>query len=201
MDLVERATSRVYFSPASKSGSGFFYGASDLYFTAYHTIDNLIGERVYTVVGDGVEVDLTNLLRVSKAHDLALFRVERGSEHYLTEVGEEVPKSDEGLCLMGFPQREFRRVSKTYLATYGDNNAYEFATNWHQHLGGSGGPIVNGEGKLVGMLMAKNDNFVLTSSPGIINSFLEGEIGFACNETPMLECIAEEEEKIFKGSY
>ena len=141
---------------------------------------------------------MAKLIRVSKADDLALFSLEEEGEEYLESISLNTPEEWEELCAVGFPQGMLKRIGKTYSTNWQDQFAYQFSSNKSSHFYGiSGAPLVKQDREVTGMIIKADDNILVSTTPMVINNFLEGKTGFNCPESAsMTDCIAEEEKKL-----
>jgi S1-C subfamily serine protease len=141
--------------PAS-SGTGFFVSKEGHVVTNYHVIS---GCKPVNVLFEGKDYE-AKVLAIDKMNDLAILKTDLIPKSIYT-VSKKDPQMTEIVFVAGYPLGKSVssaiKASKgivTALAGLGDNYA-EFQTDAALNSGNSGGPIINKQGKVIGIAVSK----------------------------------------------
>jgi S1-C subfamily serine protease len=145
-------------------GSAFFVDASGLLITNYHVIASEVDpkykgySRMFIRMGDSTSSRVpARVIGWDKAMDLALIKTEIGSEYVFSVVDRVVPRVGDTVLAMGSPVGLEKTVTSGIVSALGrrllqigDVIQIDAAVN----SGNSGGPVVDNEGRLVGIVFA-----------------------------------------------
>jgi len=145
-------------------GSAFFVDASGLLITNYHVISSEVDpkykgySRMYIRMGDSTSPRVpARVVGYDKALDLALIKTEIESEYVFSLVDRVIPRVGDTVLAIGSPLGLEKTVTSGIVSTLGrrflqigDVYQIDAAVNH----GNSGGPVVDNEGRLVGVVFA-----------------------------------------------
>jgi S1-C subfamily serine protease len=145
-------------------GSAFFVDASGYLITNYHVIASEVDpkykgySRMYIRMGDSTSSRIpAKVISWDKAMDLALIKTEIESEYVFSVVDRVIPKVGDTVLAMGSPVGLEKTVTSGIVSALGrrilqigDVIQIDAAVNG----GNSGGPVVDNEGRLVGIVFA-----------------------------------------------
>ncbi|MCL2196665.1 MAG: S1C family serine protease [Treponema sp.] len=164
--LVDRGyrIERGYGIPDRVLGSAFFVDASGLLITNYHVIESEVDpkhkgySRMYIRMGDSSSPRVpARVIGWDKALDLALIKTELETEYVFSLVDQVIPKVGDTVLAIGSPVGLQKTVTSGIVSALGrrflqigDVYQIDAAVNH----GNSGGPLVDNEGRLVGVIFA-----------------------------------------------
>ena len=174
------------FAPNS-GGSGFIIGDGKYVITNIHVIEN--AEKIAVRNGIG-QVSNARVLRISKYYDLALLEVEKPFEKKFSfNSGKFVnPRPGEDVIILGYPAAGVTEdyptitegiISKVFV---GDGDGI-FLTSATVNPGNSGGPVINLNGDLLGVIYAGTNVFEVAKATGVI----ETGMGFGVSSSKIEE--------------
>lgn len=145
-------------------GSAFFIDSSGLLITNYHVISSEVDpkyegySRMYIRMGDSTAPRIpAKVVGWDKALDLAVIKAEITPEYVFSLVGGSVPRVGETIFAIGSPAGLEKTVTSGIVSALGrrflqigDVIQIDAAVNH----GNSGGPVVDAEGRLVGVVFA-----------------------------------------------
>jgi len=145
-------------------GSAFFVDASGLLITNYHVIASEVDpkhkgySRMYIRMGDSTSPRVpARVIGWDKALDLALIKTEMETEYVFSLVDQVIPKVGDTVLAIGSPVGLQKTVTSGIVSALGrrflqigDVYQIDAAVNH----GNSGGPLVDNEGRLVGVIFA-----------------------------------------------
>jgi len=145
-------------------GSAFFIDASGFLITNYHVIASEVDpkykgySRMYIRMGDSTSSRIpARVIGWDKALDLALIKTEMESEYVFSVVDRVIPRVGDTVLAMGSPVGLEKTVTSGIVSALGrrllqigDVIQIDAAVN----SGNSGGPVVDNEGRLVGIVFA-----------------------------------------------
>jgi S1-C subfamily serine protease len=147
------------------SGSGFFFSDEGTILTNYH-----VAGRCLTIEVPGYGT--ARLLRGDEAVDLAALQLDRRQHTPVGAIRTTPPQLAESVVLLGYPLADLLNSSlnvatgivssETGLA----GDADWFTTSAGVQLGDSGGPILDGDGRVIGIAVAKMDDAALLQESG-----------------------------------
>jgi len=150
-------------------GSAFFVDASGLLITNYHVIASEVDpgykgfSRMYIRMGDSTSARIpARVIGWDKAMDLALIKTELKPEYVYSVVDWVMPKVGETIYAIGSPVGLEKTVTQGIVSALGrrfiqigDVIQIDAAVNF----GNSGGPVVDMEGRLVGVVFAGIEHY------------------------------------------
>ncbi len=150
-----------------KSGSGFVFHSERFIVTAYHVVKD--ADKVDVILNDGT-ITTANRIHYCPYSDIAVLRLEQkadaealtlGDSNALT-IGQPVivigsPFALSGTITAGIVSQKDRFVEIDY-----DGDQYQAVANLIQcdasvNFGNSGGPLINAEGEVIGLVIARVD--------------------------------------------
>jgi S1-C subfamily serine protease len=150
-------------------GSAFFVDASGLLITNYHVIESEVDpkrkgySRMYIRMGDSASPRVpAKVVGWDKALDLALIKTGQETEYVFSLVDRVIPKIGDTVLAIGSPVGLQKTVTSGIVSALGrrflqigDVIQIDAAVNH----GNSGGPVVDSEGRLVGIVFAGADQY------------------------------------------
>jgi S1-C subfamily serine protease len=150
-------------------GSAFFVDASGLLITNYHVIASEVDtkyqgySRMYIRMGDASSPRVpARVIGWDKALDLALIKTEMESEYVFSLVDRVIPRVGDTVLAIGSPVGLEKTVTSGIVSALGrrllqigDVYQIDAAVN----SGNSGGPVVDSEGRLVGIVFAGVEHY------------------------------------------
>jgi S1-C subfamily serine protease len=145
------------------SGSGFFVQGDGLIVTNHHVVGSGSISSIEVVVGSGTNRQHTftaEIITVSPGPDLALLKIDATDlPEPLQVVGSQSLKEAHDVYVLGFPLGERLgseiTVNKSSVSSLRRSGLYpEIQLNGGIHPGNSGGPIIDANGKVVGVSVA-----------------------------------------------
>ena len=150
-------------------GSAFFVDASGLLITNYHVIESEVDpkykgySRLYIRMGDAASPRIpARVIGWDKALDLALIKTEQKSEYVFSLVDRVIPRVGDTVLAIGSPVGLEKTVTSGIVSALGrrflqigDVYQIDAAVNH----GNSGGPVVDNEGRLVGIVFAGIESY------------------------------------------
>jgi S1-C subfamily serine protease len=160
---------RGFGMPDRVLGSAFFVDASGLLITNYHVISSEVDpkrkgySRMYIRMGDSSSPRVpARVIGWDKALDLALIKTEIGTEYVFSLVDRVIPRVGDTVLAIGSPVGLQKTVTSGIVSALGrrflqigDVIQIDAAVNH----GNSGGPVVDNEGRLVGIVFAGIDQY------------------------------------------
>ena len=196
-DIIQAHNSVWEMKPCG--GTAFFIGPNQVV-THFHVImgvaegyKNRSVEDMYLEQGDK-KLKLSKVLYASAVAGLVILETEEGVSEYLN-VSKEKPSGS--LFALGYPQRvkgTLKRVKQTLI----HSGEYEIIDNDHSYemevdktiLGGmSGGPVLDGQKKVVGVVNYSNYNILNVIKLSKLEELQRGLIGLNCSKLSLSFCI------------
>ncbi len=171
----------------NSGGSGFIVGNGKYVITNNHVIEN--AEKIAVRNGIG-EVRNAKVLKVSKNYDLAILKLENSYKKKYSIKNEKFinPVAGEDVIILGYPAAGITFdyptitegiVSKIFV---GDGDGI-FLTSATVNPGNSGGPVINMNGDLVGVIFAATNLSEVAKATGVI----ETAMGFGVSSNKIQE--------------
>ncbi len=150
------------------NGTGFFITADGYLLTAYHVVKDAGSVKVWT--GKGLQP--ARVVRCDAANDIALLKVEGAGFAALAVQSSRTVKVGQEIFTMGFPNIQFQGTEAKY--TQGNINSLSgigddvrlFQISAAVQPGNSGGPLLDGDGQVVGVVVAKLDEIATAKETG-----------------------------------
>ena len=150
-------------------GSAFFVDASGLLITNYHVISSEVDpaykgfSRMYIRMGDSTSARIpARVIGWDKAMDLALIKTELTPEYVFSAVDWVIPKVGETILAIGSPVGLEKTVTQGIVSALGRRFLQigdVFQLDAAVNFGNSGGPVVDLEGRLVGVVFAGIEHY------------------------------------------
>lgn len=160
--VYERSVASVVIVEAGgKTGTGFCMFAPDLIVTALHVVDDAPSIRVESTGGHRRAAEVVTY---SEADDLALLRLHRAFDTMAPLASERAASIGEGVVVIGHPLAQLARREprlRGLLAwSLSDGIVGAVSSAWLQtnaalNPGTSGGPVLNHEGRVIGVVSAR----------------------------------------------
>jgi len=150
--------------PDRSIGSAFFIDSSGLLITNYHVIESEVDpayrgySRMYIRMGDSASSRIpARVIGWDKALDLALIKAEIEPEYVFSLVDRVIPRVGDTVLAIGSPIALERTVTSGIVSALGRRflqigDVIQIDASVNQ--GNSGGPLINNEGRLVGVVFA-----------------------------------------------
>ncbi len=173
-----------------KSGTGFFIDSKH-FVTNFHVIkdtrdSNIKRIRLFQKDNPSV-IRVKKVLALSVLHDLAILETEESSSHYLS-LRESPVETSENLFISGYPFKSFERIRKTGNIYHDDAYVFSYFVDHSSLAGASGSPVLDNEGRVVGVLFAGNPYKVVMIKTKHLRGLIAGDIGQNCNEERFSKC-------------
>jgi len=150
------------------SGTGFFITADGYLLTAYHVVGDAAAVQV--LVGDGLKP--AKVVRADGANDIALLKVEGAGFAALAVQSSRGVKVGQDVFTLGFPNIQIQGTEAKYtqgnissLSGMGDDPRL-FQISAAIQPGNSGGPLLDGDGQVVGVVVSKLDEIAMAKETG-----------------------------------
>ena len=137
-------------------GTAFAIGPK-LFVTNHHVfrpfLNRPLAEITLSQKGSSSTLKIKRILVLSQAYDLVLFETTTPTEGYLELAYHISLEQLTGLSLIGYPNGSLLKMKQKAKSLYDGDWSYALSTDNASDLhGGSGGPIINAQGKVVGVL-------------------------------------------------
>ena len=178
-------------------GTVFFIGPK-LLVTNFHIIDNLenIKNARLSQEGNSREISLKRIIALSALHDLVLIETKGAVRDYLS-LKEKFSDIKE-LYVLGYPRGEdFMEIKKTGPVHF-RSDLFSFTVNYSSLGGTSGAPVLNKEGKLLGVVSQGKVNLLKAIALEPLRHFVQGDIGLRCATESLKDCLKKEAENLKK---
>jgi uncharacterized protein len=150
------------------SGTGFSITADGFILTAYHVVKGAARIQIWTHNG----LSPAKLVRFDAANDIALLKAEGHRYAALAVRSSRNVKVGEQVFTLGFPNVQFQGTAAKY--TQGDINCLSgfaddprlFQISAAIQPGNSGGPLLQSDGTVVGMVVSKLDEIAVARQTG-----------------------------------
>ena len=142
--------------------------------------------------GNEQKLSVKRLISVSVLHDLVLLETEESSTSHLT-VRKDVVSDKEDLFFSGYPHGVFKYTLKTGpLKEFKDDIFTYFSVNRTALRGNSGGPVLDANNRVVGVISGRTHNYIRMIKGSILREFIAGDIGLNCKGRTPRACIKKE---------
>ena len=148
--------------------------------------DGLLAAAKLVQEGDPVEYEVSRVLAVNVAHDLALFDIGRPVKHCLRFIDGDSPSPGERLLALGYLEGR-RRHEATDGLVYEDFFSFAVATEIRDLAGMSGSPVLNAGGRVAGVGYVGLENMLFGIKGKHVKAFVARESGTDCSRHPGLE--------------
>ncbi len=150
------------------NGTGFFITTDGYLLTAYHVINDASKIQVWT----GKGLSPAKVIRVDSANDIALLKVDGARFEALAIKSSRDAKVGQEVFTLGFPNIQLQGTEAKY--TQGNISSLSgiaddprlFQISAAVQPGNSGGPLLNAEGQVVGLIVAKLDEIATAKETG-----------------------------------
>ena len=135
---------------------------------------------------------ITRIVGLSALYDLVLFETKENVANYLN-IAEYQAQSDDELFIFGYPQGRFQKLKKTGKLS-DDPHYYSFTVNHSYLAGASGSPVLDGQGRVIGITSKASINILFAIKANDLESLIEKNIGLDCSDFIELAMCFEEEQ-------
>lgn len=151
------------------SGTGFFVAPGGVVLTNHHVVRQCAGVTVDSAAGNSGKAQVSAL---DEARDLALLKTDLSGQAVARFRNESTLRRPESLIVVGYPNRGMARVQP--IATPGEFAGYgppagtvpRFAMLGEVRRGNSGGPVLDLNGFVVGIVFGKRDTVAASKAMG-----------------------------------
>ena len=164
----------------------------NLFITNFHVFHDMLedGHSVSDIQlsqsGNHKKLSVHQVLYLSDTYDLAIFETKEKVSNYLSVADEfisnEFNSESNGLISIGYPQNEFKKIKVISNTVYEDSFYYIFTTDADPKVGilegGSGGPVLNKNGEVVGVMVRALRQIAYAIKLDHIKSFISGQMDF-----------------------
>ena len=182
-------------------GSGFFISPK-LFVTNFHILLGLLlnneedlNEIRLAQKGNPNILNIKQVVSVSILYDLAIIEIKETSQHYLN-LSETELKTDEDLFVIGYSSGVFLIEKNTGKISYENDSLFMFPVSHSNLFGTSGGPILNEQGQLVGVLFGGGRNILNATKINHLKNLITGNIGQNCEAISSKNCLEKEIENL-----
>ena len=169
-------------------GSGFFIGPNQ-FVTNFHVIQGILKKhgdlKKISLIQDEhtPPIKIRRVIALSALYDLALIETEQEVSDYLA-LRDQPARSSDSLFVMGYPHWMKNKALKTVesigsLYWEAESNFYIFV-NYNKIRGFSGGPVVDGQGFVVGINSQATGNIVSAVAVQSLKDVVHGIAGSRC---------------------
>ena len=196
---AHRAVWRIH--NAKHEGTSFAIGARD-FITALHVLLGLLGggndlaSIKLAQEGNPVELRVNKVVAINVAHDLAYLETRKRVADYLSpvyegglplEAYEDTDHLGDSLTMVGYLDNSLVHQEARKGIVHQDVHSYAFATEYPGLHGMSGSPVVNSQGKFVGVVHYAQNNMAFAMRIGYVAELLSGDSGVRCPDYSTLE--------------
>ena len=193
---IKKARNSVFllFNPyTGYGGTGFLVDSNHLLVTNFHVLQGLLqgGYSLADIIiryktSDSETstrfLQIKNLVALSGSTDLALLKVGK-TENLLPLTIRKTPiTSEEDRVILGYP-REARgniHISKKTGSSKVFSKMPHFFINYYNAHGFSGGPVMDTQGQVAGVVFLGRENMVISTNVNQLRNFIKGELGVSC---------------------
>lgn len=150
------------------NGTGFFITADGYLLTAYHVVKDAAAVQVWTDKG----LSPAKVVRADVANDIALLKVDGAKFDALSVQSSRGVKVGQDVFTLGFPNIQIQGTEAKYtqgnissLSGLGDDPRL-FQISAAVQPGNSGGPLLDGDGQVVGVVVSKLDEIATAKETG-----------------------------------
>ena len=167
-------------------GTGFFIGENHL-ITNFHVVSNLLKSGDFEDIflsqeGSDFVLRIKRVLALSALYDLALLETEEFVTNHLT-LRESTLESNEDIFVAAYLQGAFVEIRKIGNVIYEDGKSYTFPVDHPDLHGASGGVVLDGQGKIVGVAFEGSENLLNIIKLTHLRRFVTGDIGTECMDS------------------
>lgn len=179
--IVERMKARnvgvpkeALIPPAAKNltstGSGFFISQDGYFLTNYHVVKG--SQKIQLMTSAGIVK--ARVVRIEPDVDLALLKAESGTYSTLSFAQSMTPTLGEDIFTIGFPMPDIQgfspKMTKGVISSLNgiQDEDLEYQIDASIQPGNSGGPLVNNNGELVGVIVSSLRDSYIAEKKGII---------------------------------
>ena len=168
------APREAYDSPAATNlaatGSGFFVSKDGFFLTNYHVVEGR--RKIQLMTNSGVVK--AHIVRIEPDVDLALLKAESGDYATLSFFRPMSPTLGEDIFTIGFPMPDIQgfspKMTKGVVSSLNgiQDEDLQYQIDASIQPGNSGGPLVNNNGEIVGVIVASLRDSYIAEKKGVI---------------------------------
>ena len=171
------------------TGSGFFISSDGYFLTNYHVVEGSKNIRLRTVFGNVS----ASVVRVDPAVDLALLKADKRGFVPLPFAAESSASLGEDIFTIGFPMPDLQgfspKMTKGVISSLNgiQDDDVQYQIDASIQPGNSGGPLVNNQGELVGVIVSKLKDSLVVQKKGV----LPQNVNYAIKKKHVLDFLAQ----------
>ena len=177
-----------------KKQATVFFINSDTAIANFKAVDGIekISDITLTQEGSSRKIPVKGLHALSIFHDLAVLKIEGRVQDYL-EIREDLPTAKEGLYIVGYLDGDLKKINKKGSLFQKDSVLSFFIDHFDSYEGMSGSPLIDKQGKVVGMMNSVFDSFAFSKKMIHIKNLIKSKSMLSCDPK---ECIKKEIQKL-----
>ena len=199
---------KIQSNSSKRSGTCFFI-ESNKCVTSLSVIEEILentddlSRLVLSQDGSSKQIQVNKILKVSLLHNLALVESLQLVENHLSKFGNNIPKRNESIYVLGYPRDSLEKISKTKnLETIPLlKDIFIFASNHVNSSGGlDGSPVFDSRDHVVGVMISNDSNILYVKSIDFLNKIVLGREGRDCSVSSIQSCLEKQRELIKKSA-
>ena len=147
-------------STAVAVDSNYFLTNFHVFRSLFKKSDTPVSKVTLSQYGNSKELSVDKLVAAFGKYDVVLFKTKESVDNYLDLADSFSPDQAKELSVIGYPQGSFNIMKQNEKITYEDILSFAVMVDQFNLNGASGGPVVNPNGKLVGLVHSSIGNLV-----------------------------------------
>ena len=200
-DRTEQISRSVWkISNNNGMGTAFAIGPNQ-FITNFHVVEYFLKDKnsikyvTLSQEGRDSKIQIKRVVAFSALYDLALLETEENVTDYLSIVDSSVEQSEK-LSVFGYPGGVLKNLKKTGSVLHEDSYFYTFPVNYSKLRGLSGGPVLNENGEVVGVISIANRNIAIAIKAKFLQEFIAGKEAISCSHMRVKICLQKSIEAI-----